>query len=440
MADKEATQEKKTGSIKATKTAKKVREFIMGMYMRTHIAKAEGRPVAYCMIGSEYDEILLAMDITPVWTENFAGVCAAMHQAEPYLLRAEADGYSNVVCGYVRTGLGFDAMRKDQGGMPKDAPAGGMPEPDLLLGSSCACDPRYKWYQAMGHYTDTPTYALDVVVPSIDADYKAVTPYYIDYQIKQIRGLITWLEEQTGTKMDYDKLRHHVDLADKAAMMWWESDQLRKSIPSPMPSQDHFNIFTPGVFRLGEQETLDFYTELRDEIKERVDNKIGVIENEQYRLMWGGGLPPWHTMWMFNQFESMGAVFAIENAYMHWEPHHFPKDINDPVEHIATRNYRLMTNYYEEAQANSGNPTVEKLLKLAKDYHIDGMVMHGSRSCRAMTIGQMHTNATVQKYVDLPFLGLISDIVDLRDYSEAQWRMQIDAFMETVATRKKSKI
>ncbi|MDD5093935.1 MAG: 2-hydroxyacyl-CoA dehydratase family protein [Dehalococcoidia bacterium] len=429
-------QTKKTTSIKATKTAKKVREFVRTMYMRAHQAKAEGRPVAYCMMASGYDEILLAMDITPVWTENYAGLCAAKHEAEPFLLRAEADGYSNVVCGYVRTGLGFDAMRKEQGGMPKGAPDGGMPEPDMLLGSSCTCDPRYKWYQSMGHYTDTPTYCHDVVIPSVDANYKAVTPHYIKYQVQQFRGLIAWLEEQTGKKMDYDKLRYHVDLANRAAMMWWQSDQLRKAIPSPMPSQDHFNIFTPGVFRLGEQATLDFYTELRDEIQERVDNHIGVVENEQYRLMWGGGLPPWHTMWMFNYFESMGAVFAIESAYMHWEPRHIPEGISDPVEHIATRNYRLMTNYYEEAQANSGDPAVEKLLRLAKDYSIDGMVMHGSRSCRAMTIGQMHSNATIQKQVNLPFLGLVSDIVDLRDYSEAQWRMQIDSFMETVRNRK----
>ncbi|MFA4836559.1 MAG: 2-hydroxyacyl-CoA dehydratase family protein, partial [Dehalococcoidia bacterium] len=258
------------------------------------------------------------------------------------------------------------------------------------------------------------------------------------YQVKQLRGLIEFLEAQTGKKMDYDKLSEHVNIADKTAMVWWESDQLRKAIPSPMPSQDHFNIFVPGVFRMGEQPTLEFYQELYAEIKERVDNKIGVIEDEKYRLMWAGGLPPWHTMWMFNHFESMGAVCAIENAYMHWEPHHIPKGIDDPIEHIATRNYRLMTNNFEEAQKNSGNPTVEKLLKLAKEYKIDGMVMHGSRSCRAMTIGQMHLNATIQKHINLPFLGLVSDIVDLRDYSEAQWRMQIDSFMETVKTRKDS--
>lgn len=429
---------KKTTSIKATRTARKVREFVKTMYMRAHQAKAEGRPVAYCMIGSGYDEILLAMDITPVWTENYAGLCAAKHEAEPFLLKAEADGYSNVVCGYVRTGLGFDAMRKEQGKMPAGAPDGGMPAPDLLLGSSSACDPRYKWYQAMGHYTDTPIYCHDVVIPSADANYKEVTPYHIAYQVKQLRGLIEFLEAQTGKKMDYDKLSEHVNIADKTAMVWWESDQLRKAIPSPMPSQDHFNIFVPGVFRMGEQPTLEFYQELYAEIKERVDNKIGVIEDEKYRLMWAGGLPPWHTMWMFNHFESMGAVCAIENAYMHWEPHHIPKGIDDPIEHIATRNYRLMTNNFEEAQKNSGNPTVEKLLKLAKEYKIDGMVMHGSRSCRAMTIGQMHLNATIQKHINLPFLGLVSDIVDLRDYSEAQWRMQIDSFMETVKTRKDS--
>jgi hypothetical protein len=39
----------------------------------------------------------------------------------------------------------------------------------------------------------------------------------------------------------------------------------------------------------------------------------------------------------------------------------------------------------------------------------------------------------VQRYVKVPGLQLISDIIDLRDYSEAEWKSQIDAFLETVA-------
>jgi hypothetical protein len=41
------------------------------------------------------------------------------------------------------------------------------------------------------------------------------------------------------------------------------------------------------------------------------------------------------------------------------------------------------------------------------------------------------------KYSDLPMMQLVSDMVDLRDYSEAQWKAQIGAFTEALQARKK---
>ena len=39
------------------------------------------------------------------------------------------------------------------------------------------------------------------------------------------------------------------------------------------------------------------------------------------------------------------------------------------------------------------------------------------------------------KYSDLPMMQLVSDMVDLRDYSEAQWKAQIGAFIEALQAR-----
>jgi benzoyl-CoA reductase/2-hydroxyglutaryl-CoA dehydratase subunit BcrC/BadD/HgdB len=429
---------KKTTSVKSTRTARKVRDVVRTMYSQAHEAKAQGRPVAYCMAGCWFNEILVAMDITPIWTENYAGLCAVKHDAERFLLKAEADGYSNVICGYTRIGLGFDAMRRELGMMPPDPADGGMPEPDLLLGCSCVCDPRFKWYQSLGRYKNTSVHCHDIVVPPTDANLAEAAPYYVAYQVEEFRNLIAFLEKHTGKKMDYAKLSHHLAISDEIYQTWWDIDQLRRAIPSPMASEDHFTIFVPGLFRLGEQETLDFYRELYAEVKERVDNKVGVIPEEKYRLMWAGGLPPWHTMWMFNHFQSMGAVFAIENAYFGWEPFEIPVGVDKPLEHLAWRIFQLFTLNYEKARKGSGNPTVERLLRMVREFQIDGLVMHATISCRSFTIGQISLRNMINEHIKVPCLFLTSDMVDLRDYSEAEWRMQIDNFMETVRAHKSS--
>ncbi|MGA2227292.1 MAG: 2-hydroxyacyl-CoA dehydratase family protein [Syntrophobacteraceae bacterium] len=425
----------KTTAVKGTETARKVRGLVKNIYQTAHAAKEQGKKVAYFMVSSQYDEIVRAMDIVPLPTENYAGLCAAKRDMDRFLLKAEEDGYSQVLCSYARIGLGFDSMRQELGGMPENAPDGGMPKPDMMLGSSAVCDPRFKWYQAAGRYMQVPTYSIDVVVPPPDADLVKVRDHYIRYQKEQLEGLIAFLEKQMGHKMDKERLWEAIRLSDKAWQLWYDIDRLRVAIPGPMPTQDHFSIMVAGHFYSGTQTAVDFYQALYDEVKYKVENKIGVVADEKYRLLYGGGLPPWHTLWIFNYFESFGSVFVIENVYRGYDPVEVPSHIKDPVEYLAWRAFLRFTQRHASARANSGNPTVERLLGMVEDYRIDGVVFHACRSCRAMTVGQIHLKTLLGQYTDIPMMQLISDMVDLRDYSEAQWKAQIGAFIESLVSR-----
>jgi benzoyl-CoA reductase/2-hydroxyglutaryl-CoA dehydratase subunit BcrC/BadD/HgdB len=202
-----------------------------------------------------------------------------------------------------------------------------------------------------------------------------------------------------------------------------------------MPAEDHFRTFVPGRFWLGTQEALNFYRELRDELKHRVDNKIGVIPNEKYRLIWGGGLPPWHTMNIFNYFEEQGAVFVRETSYSPIWPAEIPANLH-PLERLAWRSFGNWTFWHERAKKGCGDPAVEQLLAWIVDYNAVGMVMHQSMTCRATSIGQMHYKKMVQKYIELPIMLLESDIVDVRTYSETQTKERVDAFIEMVDSYK----
>jgi benzoyl-CoA reductase/2-hydroxyglutaryl-CoA dehydratase subunit BcrC/BadD/HgdB len=74
------------------------------------------------MVASQYDEIIRAMDVVPLPTENYAGLCAAKRDMDRFLLKAEEDGYSQVLCSYARIGLGFDSLRKELGGIRRTPP------------------------------------------------------------------------------------------------------------------------------------------------------------------------------------------------------------------------------------------------------------------------------------------------------------------------------
>jgi len=435
-----AEEKKTTTAIKFTEAAKKVRGVVRDMSRSAHETKVRGGKVAYCMAVSILDEIVRAMDIFPIWTENYAGLCATKRVAEPYLLRAEAEGYSNLICGYARTGIGFDIIRKELGDMPPEAPDGGMPEPDFLLGSSYFCDARFKWYQSLSHYLDAPLYNIDVVRPPVGVDVEGVRDYYIRYQIEEFRGLVEFLERHMGKKMDWNRLDEVVEMAEEARRAWWNAYEFRKQRPCPMPGEDHFNVFVPGYFMIGTSEALEFYRDLYQELQEKAKIGVGVLPDEKYRLLWGMGLPPWHSMYIFNYFEDMGAVIVREITYRPPEPVDVPPHISHPLEKIAWRAYHRYTWRHARAQKNSGNPDVELILEFIDDYGVDGVVMHASKSCRSTSIGQVHFGNLIQKYVDVPVMFMESDIVDLRDYSEAQTKKTIEAFMETIAVSKKQKL
>ena len=55
---------------------------------------------------------------------------------------------------------------------------------------------------------DVPIYNIDMPYPLFDPnkDHREELGYYHKYIVKELRGLISFLEEQTGKKMDYDKL------------------------------------------------------------------------------------------------------------------------------------------------------------------------------------------------------------------------------------------
>lgn len=430
----------------ATEAAGKAGKLSRELTMKAQQAKEEGKPVAYSFIVCAYDEIIHAMDVVPVWTENYAGVCAAKRDAQRFLEKAEMENFSRSLCTYALCDLGFDIWRAELGEMPPDAPWRGMVRPDMMLGSGqLVCDPRNKWYQAAQHYMpDVPVYEVGMPWPQYesDYDYREVQDYYVKYIVEQLRGLIEFMERHTGHKMDWEKLAEMVDITDNTWDLISETYELRKAKPCPMDTGDAMNTMVPIAFMMGTQEAYDFFIDLNEELKQKIARGEGVIPDEKYRLLWGGGLPSWFALSDFNYFNSKGAVFPAETTYRTFENTRLfdidLRKISDPLEHIAWRWIKYWTFWYDAARKRPGShPDVERLVQYIEDYDIDGVVMHEAFSCRTWHPGLIwQLNQLKKVYRDIPSLILESDIVDINSYSEADTHARIDAFIEILESVK----
>jgi len=433
-----------TRAIKSTETVRNIKKYIPSFYERGQRRQAPRAQLVWNMLGTGA-EILQAFDLIGEWPENYGTLCAAQQVAMGFCQEAEAEGYSNELCSYVRNTLGYLRRCRELGQVPAEAPLGGMGNPNLLLGSGLICEPRYKWFQAIGtHFLNVPIFNDDPVSPPYDADLEdpRITAHYKAQIRATLQAQIAFLEEQTGKKLNMERFREIMKNSQEAMKYWYAILELRQAIPCPMGSEDYFTAIIPFLYLAGEREAVDFYKALHEEVKGRVDRRIGVIPEEKYRFCWLG-IPPWFNMGLFNYLQTLGAVVCVESTYYVGQP--IEVDLADPLEGLVERTWK--TAQYKQRQGSEVNPDIcnpgvfhpgvgpELIKRWALEYKLDGAIAHRTRSCRATSMGQLYIKNKLAE-IGLPLLIFESDMVDPRAWSDAQVKMRIQGFLETVDARK----
>lgn len=439
MEGKEGKAKKRT-SAKTLQTAREASYFGKKMLANTRAAVEEGRPAAWAMVDWWLGvPICKAMGVEMVFPENYGALCAATRTAEPNLEYSEMDGFPNTLCGYARNGLGFARKLKENNYViPPDSPGGGLPKPNFLLGCGAVCDARYKWFQAMGRYMDVPVWMLEF--PQVG--YKE---YYLEgnkektikYLVAELKAFVSFLENLLQKKLDMDKLSELVDTMFQTNKLAHEVDLLRKAVPSPMVSPDFWAVMTAHFYLADDKEALAFYQRVYDEVKHKVDNKIGAIPKEKYRMLFAE-LPPWHTLGFFDEMaEKHGIAFVFES----WN-YHVPSPlsaeerhgISDPLELLARFSYHKFHEWAPIAREHDIDPIifVAPYLNYVKEYRVDGLMGHPLLSCRPATYTLMHVRNLLMEKFKVPSVIVEGDIIDLRVFNEEEAYTKMDAFIETM--------
>ena len=411
----------KTGkSKKRLNAAKDLNRVIAEYYLECHQAKAEGRPVGWMPPMNGVIEIFYAMGLQPVFPENWSPVSAAFGLAPDNFARSEALGYSQDICGYLRNIVGYVHGPMNDSSVP----LGGLPEPDLLISPGGGCIPVMKIFHALERrFPEAKVFSADLPQAAI-ADIKA---YHTEYAISEIERLIEFLTETTGRALDMDRLKEVVRLSDQACALWDEIMSLRRHRPTPFSAAE-IGIMFVMVTRQGTQAAVDFLTAVRDEVRERAEKGLGVIEDERVRLFWDN-IPLWYNMGLFNYFEKQGGVFVAETYSAAWS---IRLDPERPLEALAKKSQWS----YPMVSCVSIEKRKEMVLKACRDYEIDGAVLHSNKSCAPITLGQMDIKRALESELGIPSVVIEADHMDARHFSLAQFQTRADAFMEMLLTRK----
>ncbi len=391
-------------SIKATDQMK---QLMVEYYIEAKTTQE--KPICWITSGGPV-EFLIAMDVIPVYPENHGAMCGASKIAPGLAEVSEEMGFSRDLCSYARLDIG--GAVKQEGAIP-----GGLPKPDFLLCCNNICGTVVKWYEELARYLDVPMFLFDT--PFIHTE---KTEHATEYVRQQCLELVKFLERQTAKEFTLEKFAETAMLSVQAVELWKGVLKTAENRPSPFTCFDAFIHMAPIVTLRGTQTVVDYYTLLKQEMEERVEQGIGAVTDERFRLIWDN-IPIWYAM------RSLGDLFAGNHACLVADTYTtawaIDIQIDDPLTSMADAYTKIYLNIAIDMM-------LEQLVGLIERYQADGLVMHSNRSCKPYSLGQYDLARAVTERTGKPALIIEADMTDSRVYSEAQVRERVEAFIESL--------
>lgn len=405
-------EEEKSKEKNRLRASQKMKELMTRYYIGAKLAEGTDKKIAWISSGGPV-EFLIAADIIPIYPENHGAMLGASRMSVELCEVAESLGYSRDLCSYARGDIGSALTKK--------SPIGGLPRPNFLLACNNICGTVLKWYQALSRFFDVPLFFLDT--PFI---HHKLIPESIIYVRRQFEELIAFIEIQTGKKFDRHRLGEVVRYSGQAAILWKEVLDQCAHRPSPMSCFDAFINMAPIVTLRGTEEVVQFYRDMKEELKERIIQGMSAVPEEKFRLLWDN-IPIWYKMRELSElFSSYGACLVADTYTSAWVFEGM--DTSDPLEGLAQA--------YTTAYLNiSIDLMVERILDLLQRFGVDGLIIHSNRSCKPYSLGQYDMQRLIYQKTGIPGLVIEADMTDARVYSDAQVKTRIEAFMETLQNR-----
>ena len=366
-------------------------------------------------------ELLRAMGFLVYFPENHGAMLGATRMATDLIPHANALGYSPEICSYLTSDVGaylkgVSPLTRAYKGIE------GVPKPDVLVYNNNQCRAVQDWFAWYGREFKVPVIGI-----STHKGVDEVTDSINRSIAKQMEALVPPLEEISGKDFDMDELKRVVGLSRDCSVWWKKVLDTASAAPSPLTFFDGTILMGPAVVLRGTEQAVDYYKLLYKELKERVENGVGAVEDEKFRLYWEG-MPIWGRLRGHSElFGGNRACVAASTYCNSWIFTAF--DPADPFESMARA--------YTELFIVRSDPVKEKYIKRMFDlFGIDGIIYHDAKTCPPNTNSHYGMPRRLEEETGIPSLVINGDLNDLRCLSDEQTNTNVEAFIEQLQERK----
>jgi benzoyl-CoA reductase/2-hydroxyglutaryl-CoA dehydratase subunit BcrC/BadD/HgdB len=395
------------------KTQEKLKEYLSGYY--GGLGKHEC-PVAWCTsVGPA--ELLRSFGYEVYFPENHGALIGAKRLGSRYIPRASTHGFSTDICSYLTCDIGAFLSNET----PLDVYGlSSVPKPDVLVYNTSQCRDVKEWFTFYAEKFNVPILGIDT-----PRDIDEISPALLSYLEASWNKLISDLEKVSGRNFDIKEFGRVLDLSGQACRLWQQFLESNTRRPALHSFFDHIILMAPVVVLRGKKEAVDFYTELTEEVSSLsslTSLSPGDTDHikEKYRFYWEG-MPVWGKIRSISELLARHHIRVVTSTYCHSWVFDF-----DPSHALAS----CVKAYASIFIARSSDYKLDYLKELCRRFSIDAVLFHDSKTCPYNTNNRYGIPGKLKAQTGIPFLTFYGDLVDLRHFSEEEFTLRLEAFIE----------
>ncbi|MFA4835860.1 MAG: 2-hydroxyacyl-CoA dehydratase family protein [Dehalococcoidia bacterium] len=397
-------------------------EIRMGMgllsdiYRKAQAASDRGDPVAWISFGVP-PEIFHAMDIVPLCDAMFCVICSLPGVVDKYidLATEHVPGY---ICSTNKIPMGL-------------ALSGDVPIPTVWVAQNAPCDSILGVDSSAASYFGIPYYGIHVPYVNSPSGYK--------YTAEDLKRLVVWLEEQTGRKMNFDKLHEVMVQSNKAHDLLMKLREMGTRVPSPYTRFESAPNYPLATQLIGTPEFVEYLGMSLQRAQDRVDGKLPyIVDEEKLRIAWIYAMPGYNPEligdYMRDEYGAVSLTYMLNNMVV--EP---TEDISDYDKIMLALGKKVanmpMTRECRGPWENYGDSSVS----IVKDYKADGAIFAGHIACKSNWAAAKLVKDRIWEELGVPTLNLELDFIDARVTPGEDVQNRLIDFLEVVKRNKENK-
>lgn len=297
-------------------------------------------------------------------------------------------------------------------------------EPDMFVYSSVPCDSSRVAYPAMEKMMKVPTFSFDL---PFRRDARGV-----EYLAEQVADLVAFMEEHTGTKCDWGKMKYYMEISNKIFDLQAKCADLRKKKPCPLPGRFLVMNGTTNAFPCY-PEMLNVYEHEYEAAVMMTELGMGACADEKYRvamlqnMIWGNAKI---MDWMEKTYNAVAVMdaFGFQGDVLY-------EHMDDRADCYKIMAMRMQNNPMIHGASGPSERHLKLVDEIFREYEPNVSMFLGHVGCKHTWASSKMLTDMIQEKYGLPTLFVDLDAIDGRYKSGDEIMQQIAEYFETVVMK-----